>query len=236
MHTIWRYAAPMNAGDRLKEAREKAGFSSAAEAATALGVAYQTYIAHEKGSRGFKGHAESYARRFQTTPEWLLFGRGKGVTSAPVPVNRLINVVGKVQAGLFAVVPDHDEIEEVIPLVMPGFEAASLFALRVVGESMNRHYPDGTLVIVCPAAEIGVRDGDHVVVRHMRNGLAETTLKEVVQEKAGIALWPRSSDPAFQAPVRLTRDADADDGHEIIGVVVSSYVVRPIQRKPLLNL
>jgi len=225
----------MTPAERLIEARSKAGFESAAEAATALGVPYPTYSAHENGSRGFKSRAESYAARFGCTPEWLLYGRGKGVASAPVPVNRMVPVLGTVQAGLFAVIPDDPEPAGFVPLVLPGFEAASLYALRIVGESMNRVYPDGTIVIVCPAAEIGIRDGDHVIVRHVRNGLAETTVKEVVQEKAGVSLWPRSTDPAFQAPVRLARDADADDGHEIIGVVVSSYVIRPVQRKPMIR-
>lgn len=226
----------MSPAERLKDAREKAGFGSAAEAATAIGVSASTYAQHENGIRGFKTKAEKYAARFGTTPEWLLYGRGKGVTAAPVPVNRMVPVLGTVQAGRFAVIPDEPEPTEYVPLVLPGFEGASLYALRIVGESMNLVYPDGTIVIVCPAAEIGIRDGDHVIVRNVRNGLTETTVKEVVQERGAVALWPRSSDPAFAAPVRLRRDAEADEGHEIIGVVVSSYVVRPVQRKPMIRI
>lgn len=83
---------------------------------------------------------------------------------------------------------------------------------------------------------IGVRDGDHVVVRRRKGLLVETTLKEVVQELDGVALWPRSNDPRFQEPVRLSSVRDADEGPEIIGVVVSSYNIRPIQHRPLLQL
>ena len=62
--------------DRLKAAREAAGIPSAAAAADRFGWKQPTYFAHENGSRGFKGVAETYARAFRTTPEWLLFGRG----------------------------------------------------------------------------------------------------------------------------------------------------------------
>lgn len=226
----------MQPHERLKEAREKAGFETAADAAAAMGIASATYSQHENGLRGFKARAADYAARFGTTPEWLLYGRGKTASAMPVPVNRTVPVIGSVQAGVFNPIPDEPEVTEVVPLVMSGFEGASLYALRVVGNSMNMHYPDGTLVIVCPVQEIGFRDGDHVIVRHMRNGLAETTVKEVVKERVGIALWPRSTDAAFQAPYRLKREADADDGHEVIGVVVSSYVVRPVQRKPMIQI
>ena len=92
------------------------------------------------------------------------------------------------------------------------------------------------LVIVCPAAEAGVRDGDHVVVRRTQGALTETTIQEVVQEKGGVPLWPRSSDPAFQEPIRLKSLPDADEGPEIIGVVVAAYSVRPMQRRPLIQL
>ena len=61
-------------------------------------------------------------------------------------------------------------------------------------------------------------------------------LKEVVQEPDGIALWPRSNDPHFQEPVRLSSVRDADEGPEIIGVVVSSYTIRPNQQRPLIQL
>tara|TARA_R110002051_G_scaffold316556_2_gene396335 strand:- start:6335 stop:6640 length:306 start_codon:yes stop_codon:yes gene_type:complete len=101
---------------------------------------------------------------------------------------------------------------------------------------MNLHYPEGTIVVCCPAAQTGIRDGDHVIVEHRRNGQVETTVKEVVQERGGVALWPRSSDPAFQRPTKLVRNEDSDDGLAITAVVVSSYVIRPAQRKPILKI
>ena len=241
MHGSADYVVRVEAYQRLKLARERAGYETARAAATAMGVSPDTYAQHENGTRGFRSKAERYARFFRVAPEWLLFGRGEGEkAAAPVPVNRMVPVLGDVQAGAWHPVPMNDtQPTEHVPLVLPGFEGASLFALRVLGPSMNQYYPEGTLVVCCPAVEIGVRDGDHVVVESRRNGLVETTLKEVVQERGGVALWPRSTDPAFQTPVRLTRpsDEDTDDnGHAITAVVVSSYVIRPVQRKPLLKI
>lgn len=74
--------ADMDAASRLRAAREAAGFDSAKGAAEAMGVPVASYVQHENGSRGYKrDRAEQYARRFRTTPEWLLFGRG----AAPEP-------------------------------------------------------------------------------------------------------------------------------------------------------
>lgn len=230
--------------ERLKSARHAAGYGSAAQAAEGLGVPLATYQQHENGIRGFPaGRAERYARFFHVTPEWLLYGRGEepdGRAREPAgmrPVTRYVPVIGTVQAGLWAEIPDDDpEPEELLPVVLQGFEGARLFALRIRGPSMDRYYQEGTMAIICPAAEIGVRDGDHVVVRRRKGMLTETTLKEVVQEPGGIALWPRSNDPRFQEPIRLSSVRDADEGPEIIGVVVSSYTIRPIQHRPLIQL
>lgn len=234
----------MEPHERLKLARERAGYESGKAAARAMGVAESTYAGHENGERGIPaGRAQRYAKFFRVPPEWILYGRGDiDDLGAPMPtgmrqVSRMVPVVGTVQAGAWSeVYDDQPEPEEAIPVYLAGFEGARLFALRVRGPSMDRYYPEGTMVIVCPAAEIGVREGDHVVVRRRRGVLVETTLKEVVKEKAGIALWPRSSAAEFQEPIRIEAVRDADEGPEIIGVVVSSYVIRPIQHRPLIQL
>ncbi|MNF13331.1 hypothetical protein D3C80_2151350 [compost metagenome] len=75
-----------------------------------------------------------------------------------------------------------------------------------------------------------------MVVRRRRGGLAETTLKEVVVERGKVVLWPRSSDPAYQEPIRLETVRDSDEGPEIIGVVVGSFTARAARTGPLLVL
>ena len=62
-------------GSRLKTARHAAGFSSANDAAAALGISYPTYAAHENGTRGINRRAlERYSKYFNVTVDWLIGG------------------------------------------------------------------------------------------------------------------------------------------------------------------
>lgn len=66
----------MGASDRLKAAREAAGFKTAVEAAERFDWPPTTYYGHENGSRGItKSAAEKYARAFGIAPEAILFDR-----------------------------------------------------------------------------------------------------------------------------------------------------------------
>lgn len=67
-----------NPNERLKEARS-VHYDTAREAADALGVNRQTYSGHENGADGFPiSAAIKYARKFKTSLDWLLAGKGKG--------------------------------------------------------------------------------------------------------------------------------------------------------------
>jgi transcriptional regulator with XRE-family HTH domain len=61
-------------GERLRAARNKAGYGSAKAAAEAMGVAVSTYIQHESGTRGYGHRVARYAKFFRVPPEWLAFG------------------------------------------------------------------------------------------------------------------------------------------------------------------
>jgi hypothetical protein len=62
---------------RLLEARRKAGYVTATEAADAHGWTVPTYLAHENGTRGVSmTKARIYARAYRVTLEWLVNGRG----------------------------------------------------------------------------------------------------------------------------------------------------------------
>jgi hypothetical protein len=62
--------------DRLKETRIAKGIPSAVEAARRIGIAEQTYLAHENGSRGLGRAAPRYARFYRISLGWLLTGTG----------------------------------------------------------------------------------------------------------------------------------------------------------------
>lgn len=70
-------------GERLKQARKAAGFSSSKAAAEALDVPPATLNAHERaeapGGRDFgPAEAKKYGRKFKVEDIWLLTGKGKG--------------------------------------------------------------------------------------------------------------------------------------------------------------
>jgi hypothetical protein len=65
--------APKTPGERLAQARKKAGFTSARKAASAYGWAYPTYASHESGWRNIpRWAADKYAEAFGVKAGWLL--------------------------------------------------------------------------------------------------------------------------------------------------------------------
>lgn len=129
-------------GDRLRLARDKAGYRSAAKAAEALGVAYPTYASHENGSRGIGDGLTKYARFFKVSTDWLLTGKGDG----PGQVMTAVPIVGKAGAGpdgtiLFAL--SDGEFGEAEP---PPQATSSTRALEVEGLSMRGVADDGSLI------------------------------------------------------------------------------------------
>lgn len=87
-------------GGRLRYARAKAGFRSAAEFADRLDMPYSTYVAHENGvAKGFKAaSAARYAKALKVEVNWLLFGETKA--SEPSFDARLAAIEEKIDALL----------------------------------------------------------------------------------------------------------------------------------------
>src|SRR5215472_3767115 len=72
-----RPAPPDTPHQRLRFAREQAGFARASDAARAMGIGEPTYLGHENGSRGLSRAAARYARFFHVSLDWLIGGRGE---------------------------------------------------------------------------------------------------------------------------------------------------------------
>lgn len=93
---------------RLREARERAGYKTAADAAEAHGWTYSTYAGHENGSRGLRPEqARAYAEAFGVAPEWLVFGEAEApppsmppARAAPTESTLTIRPGGKVMLDL----------------------------------------------------------------------------------------------------------------------------------------
>ncbi len=152
------------------------------------------------------------------------------ITAGEPQAIRMIPIVGVVQAGAWTEVDDFeyvDEHTEYVPFDDARYARATVRALTVQGNSCNKEYLSGTKVFFVPAAEKGVREGNFVVVMAKdTTGKAETTIKQVVINKGVIELWPRSDDPRCQEPIIIkNRDEFAQEGQEIVGVVIGAYQV-----------
>lgn len=72
-------------GERLRWARERAGFKTASDAARRFGWNENTYRSNENGQRDFsKRKAAVYAKAFKVTVAWLIQGEG-AMTPPPDP-------------------------------------------------------------------------------------------------------------------------------------------------------
>ena len=167
---------------------------------------------------------QTYAKlaRVSQVPSWKLSGEPP---EPPSPTS--IWVVGKVQAGLFVEAIEWDESQwyAVDVPIAPRFRSRAK-ALQVAGNSMDLEYKDGAIVIWVDLLDFRPPEsGDHVIVySHRRDGCIEATVKELRIDANGKQwLWPRSSQPEFQAPVCLTDLPDNIETVEIKGIVIGDY-------------
>ncbi len=216
--------------DRLKQARERAGYSTALMAAEAMGVAVASYTQHENATRGFRNDAAArYAAFFKVPVDWLTFGTRNVDTGSFIPLGPRLYVKGNVAAGVWKEAWEMraDEWEVFTGRADVAAPIKDRFGLRVVGESMNMVYPPGSILECVAYQGQSVPNGRRVVVQRVRvDGMIETTVKEFLQDETG-AIWlvPRSTNPAMQAPIRIGDHESDITSVEILGVVVSS--IRP---------
>ena len=223
---------------RLTIARERAGYRTAVEAARALGVGESTYHAHENGNSGIRAAvAEKYARKFKVSLDWLLTGRGEMSPDGAIPYEIEVAglpLLGTIQAGHWIETTDAHEgaNTEMVPVVRdPRFPHAKQYALRVVGDSMNLDYPDGSIVTCVDFADSGLSLGEGMIVhveRQRAGGqLVEITLKAVQIKRGGdIVLVPRSTNPKW-TPVPL-KGSNGDTEVIARGVVLGGWSPRPL--------
>ena len=135
-----------------------------------------------------------------------------------------ISVIGTVEAGVWREAALWEGGANMYDISIPPNLAvgAAKFALEVRGQSMNRVYPEGTILICIKSIEAGrePKENERVVVERTKNGFVEATVKQW----RGGRLWPESSDPDHQEPLEVTPVSELS--HEevrIIGYVIGSY-------------
>jgi phage repressor protein C with HTH and peptisase S24 domain len=127
---------------RLIKAREKRGFETAKAAADYFGWNYTSYSQHERGQRGLKKVAASYAKAFQVTEAWLLTGEGG-------ELSRVVPIMGYVGAGA-EILPEFEQTppEGLSDIELPFSVPDDLIGLEIRGDSMLPRYDDGDIILV----------------------------------------------------------------------------------------
>ncbi len=204
----------MAKGSRIKAARKRTGMTQA-EAAQRSGIPLGTIRRWEQGvNEPDIDSIIQLADLYGTTTDDLLGSRFSGFIAANPVQTVPVPVLGRIAAGTpreaFSV---SDETHDTPATLVEGRE--SCFWLVVSGNSMNRLFPEGSLVLVDPDAE--VRDGDVGAV--FVNGY-DATLKRVFYTSDGIRLHPESHDPEYPDILIRKDDPEAPE-FRAVGRVIS---------------
>lgn len=205
---------PCDMKNRIRELRESLGLSQE-QLGQKLGVHWQTVHRAETGKSALSiRKTEAYAQALGVGPDDLL----SRASSA-----RSVTVTGFVQAGEWAETWEWDEEQryEIAIPDDPELRPFNLFAAEARGPSMNKRYPEGTVLVFTNVIETEeqVRPGKrYIVERERSDGLREATVKLFWIDEAGKPwLLPESDDPRFQQPIAL--DAQDGDTVRIVGQV-----------------
>jgi phage repressor protein C with HTH and peptisase S24 domain len=132
-----------DSNERLRQARERAGFPSARSAALRFGWIPSTYASHENGQTPVPvKDAPKYARAFKVSAAWLLTGEG------PLKQRNIVKVMGVIGAGA-EITPEQEQVppeglaEVEVPFPVPD----DAIAFEVQGESMWPRYDPGDIIL-----------------------------------------------------------------------------------------
>lgn len=189
---------------KIAEARIAKGWSQA-ELAKKIGTTQQQIARYESGENDVKSSVIlKLSSALGVTVTYLLGMEDAISFIKPKPSSGLaLPVVGRIAAGTpREAIAQSGETHEVPDTIY--YEHEHAFFLTVAGNSMNRLFPEGALVLVDPDEE--VRNGDVAVV--FVNG-DDATLKRVYFDGDAVRLVPESFDPEYRERVIDRSDPDA---------------------------
>lgn len=195
--------------------RLKAGLSQQ-ELAARIGVGWQTIQRLENNLTALTTKkADAIAQALGVRPEELFL--------PPSEDTRLVTVKGHIQAGVWteAFEWEPDDWYEIPVPNDDGLAGVSLYAGETKGPSMDRRYPEGTVIVFTSIIETHepiIPGKRYVVARERADGMVETTVKTLWQDEAGhLWLLPESNDPRFQEPIPV--NGNEEETIRIIGRV-----------------
>lgn len=98
---------------------------------------------------------------------------------------------------------------------------------RLIGNSVNKIIPDGSLMHVVSIRAARYSHGDVVIAERTRDdrSLFERSAKVVKFTSQGLELWPASTDPQWQAPITLNDNPE----DETVIVTIAGVVKRAVR-------
>lgn len=199
---------------KVKEMRERAGLTQK-QLADALGITQQSVYYYESGDRDIKASVLIDMSRIMKCSVSELLGLGTANIVCQKPSASMeMPIFGRISAGTPREALGQSDSMRLTDEKTYS-EHPNAFWLAVSGNSMNRLFPDGTLVLIDPDSE--VRNGDVAVV--FVNG-DDATLKRIYFEDESIRLHPESYDPEYVDRIIDSASPDAPEVR-IIGKAVS---------------
>ncbi|MGN6775848.1 S24 family peptidase [Rhizobium sp.] len=144
------------------------------------------------------------------------------------PSLRRVFVTAHVQAGQWAETWEWEDEQKYPVLIpdLPEYRTIRLYAAETRGPSMNKRYPERTVIVFNDVQETGedpMPGKRYVVERRRASGEAEHTVKTLFLDADGKHwLMPESDDPRYQAPISIEEGTEDGDLVVILGRVVFS--------------
>lgn len=203
---------------RLKKIRKASGLTQA-EIAAKLGIDLTNYNRLENGKVNLTyAKMKDIADILGVDPKDLISDDSKTIK---------VRVRAHVEAGVWAESyewPEDDWYEVAIPASRE-LEGVNLYGAETRGSSMNKVYPEGTILIFTPLIESQetIKPGKRYIVQRERaDGLREDTVKTLFLDDTNkLWLMPESNDPRHQQPIELT--GENGDSVRIVGRVLYSF-------------
>lgn len=146
-----------------------------------------------------------------------------------VPEPSGIAVVGYVEAGTFSPAIEWDSGRWYhVDVPVPARFKSMAKALAVRGPSMNKEYPDGSVVVWVDQLDFRPAEhDDHVIVyAYSHDDEIEATVKELRMIDGQAWLWPLSDHPAHQLPIDPRNPPAHIARVEVKGIVLGGYKPR----------
>lgn len=208
LHRPLLHIADMERNQRLKWARERRGFVSAAKAAEYLGIPYGTYSGHENGKRGIKDpELEMYARAYRVSLPWLAFGEGEPTYLPPSQSGRvpIVGRIGDDRSGLVKAALGLGEVT-----VPWSVETERWEAIAVEGNALDLVYRENSVLLYRPTHHdlsslidhecvIGLADGRQFV--RLLAPDEETPGRWILESRSAAPI--RGQDVKWASPIRL---------------------------------